>query len=126
MAFICRSFSIGKYQKQGLGLCPCPNSARPRNALCCRSHKVHTGFDMTLAVKTSPTTETHPRWVSMALKFISKNVSVDGRNSIELREHIELTLSEEGDPVRWAVVEANEEEGTCRIDAVVSNCLESI
>lgn len=56
----------------------------------------------------------------MTLHFISKTVSVDGRSSDQLREHIEDVLEVEGDPVRWAIVEVDKDLGTCRVDAVVS------
>lgn len=56
----------------------------------------------------------------MSLHFVSKTVSVSGRSSEELRIHIENVLQSEGAPVRWAIVEADENAGTCRVDAVVS------
>lgn len=58
----------------------------------------------------------------MTLHFLSKTVSLDGRSSEELRVHIENILHMEGVPVRWAVVEADENIGTCRVDAIVSRC----
>lgn len=60
------------------------------------------------------------RWEGMTLHFVSMEVLVEGRNSEQLRSHIEWCLSREGAPVRWAVVESDETAGTCRIDAVVS------
>lgn len=57
---------------------------------------------------------------NMTLHFISKTVSVDGRPSDELAQHIEEILGGEGEPVRWAIVETNAEKQTCRVDAVVS------
>lgn len=57
---------------------------------------------------------------SMTLHFISKMISVDGRSSEQLRQHIESTLKTEGEPVRWAIVEADETNGTCQVDAVIS------
>lgn len=58
----------------------------------------------------------------MALHFVSKTVSVDGRSSEELRLHIEDILQTEGVPVRWAIVDADKNAGTCRVDAVISRC----
>lgn len=56
----------------------------------------------------------------MNLHFVSKIISVDGRSSDELRRHIERAVEKEGDPVRWAIVDADQNKGTCRVDAVVS------
>lgn len=56
----------------------------------------------------------------MTLHFVSKTVSLNGRSSEELRIHIGNILRMEGVPVRWAIVEANENVGTCRVDAIVS------
>lgn len=57
---------------------------------------------------------------NMKLHFISKVLSTDGRPSHQLKRHIEDVLSAEGDPVRWAIVEADEHKMTVRVDAVVS------
>lgn len=59
-------------------------------------------------------------WENMNLRFVSKTVKSEGLSSGELREHVESILRDEGDPVRWAIVEAKKKEGTCRVDAVVS------
>lgn len=57
---------------------------------------------------------------NMKLHFISKVLSTDGRPSHQLKRHIEYVLRVEGDPVRWAIVEADEQKMTVRVDAVVS------
>lgn len=56
----------------------------------------------------------------MELKFVSKLVNVDGKDSYQLLKHIEKVLEAEGEPVRWAIVESNQKERTCRVDAVVT------
>lgn len=57
---------------------------------------------------------------NMKLHFISKVLSTDGRPSHQLKRHVEDVLRVEGDPVRWAIVEADEQKMTVRVDAVVS------
>lgn len=59
-------------------------------------------------------------WNTMELAFVSLDVAVEGRNSAELREHIELLLREKGDPVRWAIVSTDRNRSVCHVDAVVS------
>lgn len=56
----------------------------------------------------------------MTLHFISKQVTVNGRNSLQLRTFIEDVLCMERDPVRWAIVKVDKEKDTCQVDAVVS------
>ena len=60
------------------------------------------------------------KWRGMTLHFVALEVSRDKRNSKELNDYIVERLEEEGDPVRWAIVAADEEKGTCFIEAVVS------
>lgn len=73
-------------------------------------------------VKTAidPVDSSKSRWRGMTLHFISLEISRDGRGSKQLHEHILEKLAMEGDPVRWAIVAADEEKGTCCVDAVVS------
>lgn len=59
-------------------------------------------------------------WDKMKLEFVSKTIQVNGRTSSEVRDEIERELDTEGNAVRWAIVEHNEEEGSCRVDAIIS------
>lgn len=81
-----------------------------------RSAIQDTGVDKTVNYNN----EAPGEFKGMTLHFISKTILVDGRPSNVLRQHIEDVLQEEGDPIRWAIVDADIEQQTCRVDAVVS------
>lgn len=88
-------------------------------ARTCSVHTTRCTLDVRTEPKTLPT-EKKTKWDGMTLHFVSLEVTVGGRNSEQLRQHVEESLEKEGEPVRWAIVDSNEETGTCRVDAVVS------
>lgn len=105
-------------------------------SLCC-NRPINLRINQKKSVKTISQSRQNPLMVAQAkdqresktkldacgvttLQFVSKIISVDGRSSDDLRRHIERLIKEEGDPVRWAIVDADQNNGTCRVDAVVS------
>jgi hypothetical protein len=62
-------------------------------------------------------------WDGMSLAFVSLDLppAEAERGPDALRAHVERELAKKGNPVRWAVVQGNGENGdSYRVDAVVS------
>lgn len=110
--------SLQTQYRYGAFRCVQPNVTRPltprRRRYRCAMTAAHTSAETAVAANTNN------KWSGMTLHFVNLEVSRDGRNSKELNDYILRRLAQDGDPVRWAIVAADEQKGTCYIEAVVS------
>lgn len=97
----------------------CLDAGKPQQRHPIQAARRSARISMMLTERESET-DVRKRWESMALHFVSLDVSVSGRNSAELRDHIEDLLTKEGEPVRWAIVDSDAMKGTVHVEAVVT------
>jgi hypothetical protein len=56
----------------------------------------------------------------MTTHFITAEINLQ-ENPLRLKQEIEATLKQQGDPLRWAIASVDQEKQTAKIEAIVTS-----
>jgi hypothetical protein len=56
----------------------------------------------------------------MTTHFITAEINLQ-ENPLRLKQEIETTLKQQGDPLRWAIASVDQEKQTAKVEAIVTS-----